>query len=215
MAKPTKISDKVLNFPNPQFVKFMKRMWSSEPVSQAEKDVWAAGNNNPHEPLIIVSNATLPVVAENVDYILHSFLLPDMGDDLGIEAVSASSSSFLNFTNGGPFNINGMIARHGSLLHFNLDLNFYVESSIVAVLDYRNGTSTEAIVQSISLAPTDDGYVELFNGLRFTASSPTYNLKLGLLIDKDANTIRLVVTYNAANNSTNQRFNQRYETRRY
>ena len=218
MGKPTvtAIPDKNLNFPNPRFVNFIKRMWNSEPVSQTEKDSWgAAPTPDPYAPVNSVSLISLPTVVQNTDYLIFGYVLPDLGDDLELDVVSASSSNFIEFTNGGPYNINGMVAIGGAILHFNLDLTFLISTSIVAVLDYKNGTSTEATVLSKAISVNDDGYVELFNEIRFNAQSPTNTIKIGLLLDKDANTINLQVTFNSGTNSSNLRIHQRFEIRRY
>ena len=224
MGKPSvNIPDKVLNFPNPKFVSFIKRMWSSEPVSQAEKDAWTTGGEgtiSPHTPLIVVDHVSFVSVDANTDYQTHSILLPDKGDGLNIEFIqggsgSSSSSDQVLFHNADGFNIAGYLAHPNHTVHFDLDLSFQNELSISANLYYRN-TGTITPVYAISGNNIQEsGYLELFNNIKIDSDSPTYILKIGLDIDINANTIKLVIKYHSLIAQTNIEFLNRFDIKSY
>ena len=216
------IPDKALNFPNPKFVSFIKRMWNSEPISIEEKAGYNAATI--HAPITIVDKIMLPTVVEQTDYELLNFQLPDFNDDfeIGIEAASSSSGSdFLTFKNGGAFSVDGIVATSGDILHFNFDINFFAghedseKTSIRATVSWKNSRSTVAKVQNTGLSFHADGYSEFFADILFSEPAPDKMLKIGIDFDKIAGTHNLVIKYREGGNiPAGLLISQRYDIKR-
>jgi len=222
MSKTPSISDKVFNFPNPKFIEFMKRMWSSEPVSQTEKDTWnAAGGGgggeplSPHTPLIVVDHVAFVSLNALTDYQTHSILLPDKGDGLAISLSGSSSSSSLYFRNSDGFNIAGYIAHQTNTIHFDLDLSFHSGARVRANLGYKNTAIADPVYLACDESIESARYFELFNNISFTDSAGNRFIKIGVDIDVNANTIKLVVKYYSLINETDVEFLNRFDIKSY
>ncbi len=195
------ISDKELNFPNPKFIAFMKRMWNSEPVSQTEKDAWdsaRAGMIIPHAPIIVVDQVAVNL-AGNSNQVVFDIELPDLGDDIDIS--SSSSSSSILVSNSGIFEISGIVKLQNSFLKYDFVFSFF-EADVSFISKTQNETQSEPTRSNGSKILADS---VIFGNPSLNNHMIVFHLNTDVATNKISLSLRLDTGANPFNDSVHNR----------
>jgi len=206
MSRTTNIPNKSFNFPNPKFIAFMKKMWESEPVSQTEKDIWDAGGGgsvSPNAPIYISEtvNSIIPPGTSGTVFVID---LPDLGDDIDIDVSSSSSS--IDITNSGLFQVNGIIRFQTYFLKYDFVFNFN-ENTLTFLSSWQN--------DSMSNSTTYAGNRELVSSIMLgNPNLSTHFAVFQLMIDNVNDKISLNIRLDASGSDINGMVSNRVEIRR-